>query len=128
MKTQLLIGSILAITMLMLGCAKKPVTVVSSAPAPTGGSSSTRMTGDLREILFDFDKYAIRPRDAQVLDGNARSLRANPGELLLIEGHCDERGTAEYNLALGDRRAKAAMDYLVAQGSAGRRIAAPSFS
>ena len=50
------------------------------------------------------------------LDASAAYLKANPDQLVLIEGHCDERGTIEYNLALGERRAKASMNYLVAQG------------
>jgi peptidoglycan-associated lipoprotein len=70
----------------------------------------------LKEIYFDFDKSNVRPGDAKILDASATYLKANPNQLVLIEGHCDERGTIEYNLALGERRAKAAMNYLVAQG------------
>ena len=82
---------------------------------------------DLVDIHFDFDKYAIRPRDAEILDANARWLRANKDALVLIEGHCDERGTEEYNLSLGDRRAKATVDYLVAQGIAPARMVTISY-
>ena len=70
----------------------------------------------LKDVYFDFDKSNIRPGDAKILDASATYLKANPNQLVLIEGHCDERGTIEYNLALGERRAKAAMNYLVAQG------------
>ena len=70
----------------------------------------------LKDIHFDFDKSSIRPADAKILDASAAYLKANPNELVLVEGHCDERGTIEYNLALGERRAKAAMSYLVARG------------
>ena len=70
----------------------------------------------LKEIYFDFDKSNVRPGDAKILDASATYLKSNPNQLVLIEGHCDERGTIEYNLALGERRAKAAMNYLVAQG------------
>ncbi len=70
----------------------------------------------LKEIYFDFDKSNVRPGDAKILDASATYLKANPNQLVLIEGHCDERGTIEYNLALGERRAKSAMNYLVAQG------------
>src|SRR5689334_1962477 len=59
----------------------------------------------LKDINFDFDKYDIRPADAKILDASAAWLKSNPRNLLLIEGHTDERGTAEYNLALGERRA-----------------------
>ena len=82
---------------------------------------------DLVDVHFDFDKYVIRPRDAEILDANARWLRANADARLLIEGHCDERGTEEYHLSLGDRRAKAAMDYLVAQGIQPARITTISY-
>jgi peptidoglycan-associated lipoprotein len=82
---------------------------------------------DLVDIHFDFDQYAIRARDTEILDANARWLRANKDALVLIEGHCDERGTEEYNLSLGDRRAKAAVDYLVAQGIAPARVVTISY-
>ena len=71
---------------------------------------------DVKEIHFDFDRYDIRPDAARILDANARWMKANPTALILIEGHTDERGTNEYNLALGERRAQAAMNYLVSLG------------
>jgi peptidoglycan-associated lipoprotein len=86
-----------------------------------------RAAAELKVIHFDFDRYAIRPGDAKILDASARWLKANPGVLLLIEGHCDERGTPEYNLALGERRAKAAMSYLVSRGVAADRISIISY-
>jgi peptidoglycan-associated lipoprotein len=82
---------------------------------------------DLKDIHFDFDRYDIRQADAKALDANAAWLKSNGGMLLLIEGHCDERGTNEYNLALGERRAKAAMNYLVGQGVQARRITLISY-
>ncbi len=81
----------------------------------------------LADVHFAFDKAIIRPRGAKVLDASAAWLKANPDQLLLIEGHCDERGTNEYNLALGERRAKAAMSYLVAHGVAASRITLISY-
>jgi peptidoglycan-associated lipoprotein len=81
---------------------------------------------NLRDINFDFDKYDIRPGDAKILDANATWLKGN-SNLLLIEGHCDERGTNEYNLALGERRAKATMNYLVSQGVQASRITIISY-
>ena len=77
---------------------------------------------DLKPIHFDFDKYNIRPGDARILDEDARWMKANPNFQILIEGHCDERGTNEYNLALGERRTKATLNYLVAQGVAVNRM------
>ncbi len=75
----------------------------------------------LKDIRFAFDKYDVRPGDAEILDANAAWLKANPDYLILIEGHADERGTGEYNLALGERRAKATLNYLLSRGlEAGR--------
>jgi len=82
---------------------------------------------NVRPIHFDFDKSNIRPADAQILEANARWLLNNPGNLILVEGHCDQRGTNEYNLALGDRRARAAMNFLVAQGVPQNRISFVSY-
>jgi peptidoglycan-associated lipoprotein len=70
----------------------------------------------LKNIHFDFDKYDIRPRDAEILKQNAALLMKNPSVKIQIEGHCDERGTIEYNLALGERRANAAKKYLGSLG------------
>ncbi len=81
----------------------------------------------LRTIHFNFDKSDIRKDDAPILEASARWLKDNPNQLLLIEGHCDERGTTEYNLALGERRAKSAMNFLVARGVAADRITTVSY-
>jgi peptidoglycan-associated lipoprotein len=82
---------------------------------------------NLGDIFFDFDKYDIRQTDTRTLDGNAQWLKSNPNHLVLIEGHCDERGTNEYNLALGERRAKSTMNYLVSQGVQANRITIISY-
>lgn len=84
-------------------------------------------TPALRDIRFDFDDYEIRPADRAVLDENARWLQQHPETLVLLEGHADERGTNEYNLALGERRARAARDYLVSAGIDQRRITLISY-
>lgn len=67
-------------------------------------------------IHFDFDKYNIRDDAKPALKSTADSLLKNKSSKMLIEGHCDERGTSEYNLALGERRAKSTRDYLVSSG------------
>jgi peptidoglycan-associated lipoprotein len=82
---------------------------------------------NLADIFFDFDKYDIRQTDTRTLDSNAQWLKSNPNHLVLIEGHCDERGTNEYNLALGERRAKSTMNYLVSQGVQANRITIISY-
>jgi peptidoglycan-associated lipoprotein len=82
---------------------------------------------DLKDVHFDFDKYAIRRADGATLDANAAWLKTKPGYVVLIEGHCDERGTDQYNVALGERRAKAAMNYLVSRGIQANRITIVSY-
>ena len=81
----------------------------------------------VKDIYFDFDKSNLRPDDLKTLDANVAYLKANANLLVLIEGHCDERGTLEYNLALGERRAKAAMAYLVRQGIESSRVTVISY-
>jgi peptidoglycan-associated lipoprotein len=78
--------------------------------------------GLFEDIHFDFDKYDIRPDAKPILQNVASWILKNTSAKILVEGHCDERGTNEYNLALGDRRAKAARDYLIALGIASNRI------
>jgi peptidoglycan-associated lipoprotein len=81
----------------------------------------------LGDIHFDFDTHEVRAEDVPVLDANAAWLRATPNALVLIEGHADERGTSEYNLGLGDLRARAAMTYLMAHGVPVARMVAISY-
>jgi peptidoglycan-associated lipoprotein len=81
----------------------------------------------LQDIHFDFDRYEIRSEDAQVLTTNAEWLRGHPRALILIEGHCDDRGTNEYNLALGNHRAESALKYLIAQGVPKNRMTTISY-
>src|SRR4030042_4596143 len=70
----------------------------------------------LKGIHFDFDKYNIRPDDVEILKQNAAVLKKFPGVKIQVEGHCDERGTNEYNLALGERRASRPKKYLITLG------------
>jgi peptidoglycan-associated lipoprotein len=79
------------------------------------------------DVHFDFDRADLRPDALQTVEANARLLNARADTLVLIEGHCDERGTTEYNLALGERRARATMNALVSRGVATRRITVVSF-
>ncbi|TMQ62684.1 MAG: peptidoglycan-associated lipoprotein Pal, partial [Candidatus Eisenbacteria bacterium] len=92
-----------------------------TAPAPAPGSS------DFQPVFFDFDSYTLRDDGRSALDQNAKLLRDNPSLAITIEGHCDERGTAEYNQALGERRAQAARDYLAAAGIAASRMQVISY-
>ena len=79
------------------------------------------------DIHFDFDKYVLTPKAMMILDEKASYLRDHPEVRVLIEGHCDERGTNEYNLALGDRRANSAKNYLVKSGVAESRLTTISY-
>ena len=82
----------------------------------TSASSRGEEAVVLQDALFDYDRYDIRTDARPVLDSAASFLKKNANLNVLIEGHCDERGTNEYNLALGERRAKAAKDYLTSLG------------
>ena len=78
-------------------------------------------------VLFDFDSYELSSSAKSVLNDQATFLASNPSVRITIEGHCDERGTREYNLALGESRASATRDYLVAQGVNPARIKTISY-
>lgn len=130
----------LLVLVLLSFCAKKPK-VVEEKPKPPEVTQPEKppeipkeevekkvvTQEDLQPIYFDFDKYDLRPGDREILNLNAKVLKENPDVKIRIEGNCDERGTVEYNLALGDRRARAAMDYLVNLGVAPERISTISY-
>jgi peptidoglycan-associated lipoprotein len=78
--------------------------------------------GLLGDVYFDFDKYDLKPEMRDRLAKNAEFMRDQPQFTFTIEGHCDERGTNDYNIALGDRRANAARDYLVSLGISASRL------
>lgn len=113
-------------------------TAAPVAPAPSSdrpiGLPRTRdyePNPQLRDVYFDFGKAVIRPDDVKILDANAAWLRAHPDYLVLIEGHTDSRGTTdnknELNMDLGERRAQAVKDRLVAQGVEPNRITILSY-
>ncbi len=80
------------------------------------------VTKEFKDVFFDFDKYNIRDDQVENLEHDAAYLKKWKSVRILIEGHCDERGTNEYNMALGHRRASAAKDYLVSLGVEESRI------
>ena len=80
-----------------------------------------------RDIHFDFDKYDIRPEDTEILKENGALLKRYPNVKIQIEGHCDERGTDEYNLALGERRSSSTKKYLISLGISPDRISIISY-
>jgi len=121
----LLVG--ILVLLLFSFCAKKPPVVEEppppvfeepEPPPPEFPKEEVKVLTqeDLQPIHFDFDKYALRSGDRETLNWNAQVLKEYPSAKIRIEGNCDERGTVEYNLALGEKRARAARDYLVNLG------------
>ena len=98
--------------------------VAKKTPGIEGEVFETKM---LKRIHFDFDKYTVSPDDAEILKQNAAVLKKFPTVKIQIEGHCDERGTIEYNLALGERRAGSAKKYFVSLGIDEKRISTISY-
>jgi peptidoglycan-associated lipoprotein len=92
-----------------------------------GESTATPESSPLKEVYFDFDRSDLRPDARATLKANWEWLKANPSAQVQIEGHCDERGTTEYNLALGSRRAQSVKDYLVTLGSTAERLSTISY-
>ena len=85
---------------------------IASAPPVQPPMPQARPIPELSDIFFDFDRFVIRNDAQSVLEANAGVLKSQSSEKILLEGHCDERGTSAYNLVLGERRAKAAAQYL----------------
>jgi peptidoglycan-associated lipoprotein len=101
---------------------------MESAPIQESESASKGTeTEGLSVILFDFDKYNIRDDQRPVIEANASWLKAHPDVKVTIEGHCDERGTNEYNLALGERRAKTTQRVLASLGVDKARLSTISY-
>ena len=109
------------------GCRKKPIEVaqppVAETPVTDPGDTGRAVTpekysseGYLNKIFFDYDKAGIRADQLKNAEANAEWLIAHPDMKVLVEGHCDERGTVEYNLGLGQRRATTVQEFLVKKG------------
>ena len=112
--------------------------ISSQAPGNTIPSNNTALLHDrasvmtpdsteLGDIYFDFDQYSIRPDAQAALERNGQWIRNTSGKSLLIEGHCDERGTLAYNLVLGEKRAKSAKRYLENLGISSSRLHTTSY-
>ncbi len=102
-------------------------TQTAMAEAAAGVAATEEKASLFADIHFDFDKSFIREQDKPVLAKIADYLKKNPGTKLQVEGHCDERGTAEYNMALGARRAESAKKYLVSLGVKGGQLSTVSY-
>ena len=147
----ILIGSVILMALFgFFGCAKKAqvqpepeeveVAPVEEVEAPLEGDMEAGLSEEslraaarealqsqLQDIRFDFDKYNIRPDARTILKRNHEVLQGESGVEVLIEGNCDERGTVEYNLALGQRRANAARDYLISLGMDSAQLSTISY-
>ncbi len=108
----------------------------SPKPAPPPPAFSSKLEpyypGDMNRLVervffFDFDQAVLNRADLQVLQIHTRVLKENPERRVLVEGHCDERGTREYNLALGESRAQAVASFLIASGVPSSRIESVSY-
>jgi len=134
---------ILVIFIFLLGCPKRPVVkpeipkeeIVAPEETLKVPEETLKVTQpvvekpalELNRIFFDFDKSDIRPDAAEVLKKNAELLKLYPEAKLIIEGHCCKIGTAEYNMALGERRANSARDYLLMLGITPERLSTISY-
>jgi peptidoglycan-associated lipoprotein len=81
----------------------------------------------LQDVFFGYDQWSLSDAGMEALNGDAQWLKDHPGAVMKVEGHCDERGTADYNIVLGDKRAKAARSYLVESGVAPKQVAIVSY-
>jgi len=88
----------------------------AAPPSEEPAAFSSDVSAELGTVYFDFDKYELKSEARDTLAANAEWLKSNAGIQIQIEGHCDERGTEEYNLALGERRANAVKSYMVSLG------------
>lgn len=141
MKRFLILSLALLTVMWVAGCGKKKQPVVETPPPveqpkqpeptkpePTPEPEVKKVTeSDFRIVYFDFDKYNLVDSAKRALDYNAQILKDNPSLMIRIEGHCDERGTIEYNLSLGEKRAASAKKYLADLGIDPKRLQTISY-
>ena len=108
-----------------------PVEMVEEEPSDFASDNRTAIDASGRPIsrtfFFDYDKAILEPSDLAALELHAQILRRNADRSIVVEGHCDERGTREYNLALGERRAQAVSSFLLSAGVKPRQIETVSF-
>lgn len=141
----ILVAAMALATLFAAGCAKKAaeapptpppappvVQPVTPEPAPTPAAETpvpvpSVTAGDFTDVFFDLDSYTLRDDAKVALDRAAKLLRDNADVNITLEGHCDERGTVEYNQALGEKRANAARDYLVNAGVPAARVQSLSY-
>ena len=128
--------AIMLLTSFLAACATAPTETSSSATSQSDVVGGIYVGTDTVEMLaidvpdrvfFAYDSYSLAASAQATLNKQAKWLKANPSVAIAVEGHADERGTREYNLALGDRRASAVKDYLMSQGISSNRISTISY-
>jgi len=130
--------SLLGALLMLAACSSTPPEPPPGPPGPPGGAgvgSRSIVPGSQQDleasagdrVFFAFDRSDITPEARQILGRQADWLRRYPNVTVTVEGHCDERGTREYNLALGERRAQAVKNVLVASGISGSRVSTISY-
>jgi peptidoglycan-associated lipoprotein len=132
---------LLSVALIFTACAKKETTPVVEEVEPVEEVTPPLIEEEpeeaveieeaepivLEDIFFDYDKFNIKDEYKAVLSRNAETLLGNSDAKLLVEGHCDERGTNEYNLSLGEKRAKAVIDFYVTYGVDASRLSMISY-
>lgn len=113
----------------MAGCSSKSAVSTSESDASQAGVTgpATAAVSVLGDVFYEFDSSTLNAESQEQLKQNASWIEQNAGKSVTIEGHCDERGTDEYNIALGDRRAISAKDYLVTLGISAARLKTVSY-
>jgi peptidoglycan-associated lipoprotein len=148
-RLQLWVATALMAMLLLSACGKKQQAVetdtsgeesmpAEQVPAPDFGGDTTgsqpvessdvdRGSMGLEDVFFDFDRFDLDSGDREILAANGRLLREQAEASILIEGHCDERGTVQYNLALGEKRAQQVRDYLMSLGVSAEKLEIVSY-
>lgn len=126
------IASLVAALFVVAACSSTPEATPAGSATGTGASYAPGSQEDLAanagdSVFFDFDQYNLKPEGQSTLQAQAAWLAKYPNVTLTIEGHCDERGTREYNLALGERRANSARSYLISLGVSPDRLQVVSY-
>lgn len=124
--------TLFAVAVILAACESSPeaTTDTSGQGAQTAAAAAdwtalTRQVGD--RVFFDLDQHDLKPAARKTVEAWSKWVKANPGRTVTIQGHADERGTREYNLALGDRRATSVKNYLVALGVQANRVRTISY-
>ena len=133
--------AMICIALGVAGCSSNKPKAVEGQGVPLGDQNQSKSTiedysktglvggegGPLSDIHFGYNDYTVQPQDSSVLRSNANWLQSHPGSNVQVEGNCDERGSEEYNIALGAKRAQSAKDYLITLGISPGRLSTISY-